>query len=50
MTTGTWEPPMEYPYYDTDDSSGVERYDCRCGKFYWLSGPNGAFPLTRYRQ
>ena len=28
----------------------LERYDCRCGKFYWLSQENGYGPLVRHRR
>ena len=28
----------------------VERYDCRCGKYYWLSQEDGHGPLTRHRR
>ena len=28
----------------------VERYDCQCGKFYWLSGEDGRKPLRRFRK
>lgn len=27
----------------------VERHDCRCGKFYWLSQENGYRPIVRHR-
>ena len=28
----------------------VERYDCRCGKFYWLSAKDGYRPITAYKR
>ncbi len=27
----------------------IERYDCQCGKWYWLSGPNGRGRAVRFR-
>ena len=33
----------------TINSDCVERYDCRCGKFFWLSQANGERPIVRFR-
>lgn len=27
----------------------IERYECACGKWYWLSAPNGLGRPTRFR-
>ena len=31
------------------DGRLVERYDCLCGKFYWLSQEDGRRPIVRFR-
>lgn len=31
------------------DSARLERYDCRCGKYMWLSAADGYPPLVRFR-
>lgn len=33
----------------TINSQEIERYDCRCGNFYWLSQPKGHRPIVRHR-
>ena len=33
----------------TINSQRIERYDCYCRKFYWLSQPDGRKPIVRHR-